>query len=93
MAKWEASFYTAVEATDNEMGPLVPGQIYVLAPSTDCFFKVAATGAGGAASSAAGSHLCKAGGEKEIMTNDADMFIHVIRDTADGKATASKVSL
>ena len=92
MSKWEASFFTAVTVADAELGGVVAGAQYKLSADTDLYFRVAVTGAGGAASAAAGSHFLKAGKVADITTLDASMFVHVIRKDADGVATLSKVS-
>jgi hypothetical protein len=71
---------------------MVTNQVYRLSTSTDCYYKVAATG--GSASAGDGSHYLHAGGTAEIWTTDATNFgfVHVIRRASDGVATLSLLS-
>lgn len=65
---------------------------YRLSSSTNCYFKVGATG--GSASVGADSHFLGAGMSIDIWTHDATNFgfVHIIRVAADGVASLSEMA-
>lgn len=90
------SQYTAVGVASAKFtNPMQPGQQYLFSASTNCFVKVTVTG--GAASAAADNILYITGGPPlPLCSPDSNgvtdnSYVHVIRDTADGKATLTLV--
>ena len=85
--------YVAVAATSAKFtAAMAPGILYRFTANTDCWVFVGVTG-GAAQASTANNHLCLSG-QTLILANPATSsvagsFVHVIRNTADGKATLS----
>jgi hypothetical protein len=81
------SQYTTVTSSSQKFtNACVVDHWYRLSSSTDAFFSVGATG--GSASAGADSHFIPAGGFRDFMVESAaNGFVHIIRDSADGKAT------
>lgn len=95
-----SSQYVAVASTSAKFtNPMKPGAIYRFTANTDCWVNIGATG-GAAAASAADMILCLSGQTLILTGPDYDPttpssttttngYVHVIRNTADGKATLS----
>ena len=86
---YEDSQYTTVTSSSQKFtNACAPDHWYRLRSSTDCFFAVGLTG--GSASAGANSHFLPAGVAVDFMVRSATAgFVHIIRDSADGKATLS----
>lgn len=94
----ELSQYLAVATTSAKFtNAMRPGVAYLLTANTDCWFTTGATG-GAAVASTAGNAFLISGQTKVLHGPHFDLsnpssstttssFVHVIRNTADGKAT------
>ena len=89
-----AQYLAVATASAKFTNAMVPGQLYRFTANTDCWVKIGVTGAS-AAASAADNHLCLSGQTlilRNPETSETDeSFVHVIRNTADGKATLSPI--
>jgi hypothetical protein len=92
--KAEAQYLAVATASAKFTNAMVPGQLYRFTANTDCWVTVAATG-GAAVASTANNHFCISGQVLILANPDtssvANSFVHVIRNTADGKATLSPI--
>lgn len=90
--KAEAQYLAVATASAKFTNAMEPGIIYRFTANTDCWVTVAATG-GAAVASAANNHFCISGQTLILANPDTssktNAFVHVIRNTADGKATLS----
>lgn len=89
-----AQYVAVASASAKFTNAMVPGIIYRFTANTDCWVKVTATG-GAAAASTTDNHLCLSGQTLILVNPDTSIttnsFVHVIRNTADGKATLSPI--
>lgn len=97
------SQYLAVAGTSAQFtNPMRPGQIYRFTANTDCWLCIAATG-GSAQANTANNILCLSGqtlilagphydASNPSATTTTNAFVHVIRNTADGKATLTALT-
>ena len=88
----EAQYLAIGAASGKFTNAMVPGIVYRFTANTDCWVCVAATG-GAAQASTANNHFCISGQVLLLCNPDtsstANAFVHVIRNTADGKGTLS----
>jgi hypothetical protein len=87
--------YLAIASTSAKFtNAMDPGILYRFTANTDCWLTIAATG-GAAIASTANNHFCISGQVLILANPDvsskANSFVHVIRNTADGKATLSPI--
>jgi hypothetical protein len=91
-----AQYVAVATASAKFTNPMSPGILYRFTANTDCWVKVTVTG-GSAAASTADNHLCLSGQTLILaapagdINTTANSFVHVIRNTADGKATLSPI--
>lgn len=86
-----AQYVAVAVASAKFTNPMQPGVLYRFTANTDCWVKVAATG-GAAAADTANNHFCISGQAITLAAPDSGItnsFVHVIRNTADGKGTLS----
>jgi hypothetical protein len=81
---------TVAATSDEFTSKMVVGYNYRLISTTNCWFKISATG--GTAAAAANNVYLAAGVPIEIKATDAtDAFVQVIRATADGTANLARL--
>lgn len=86
-----AQYQTVTSSSAKFAAAMAFGEQYVFTTTTDCWITTAATG-GSVTASAAGA-MFVAAGSAVLLTPDDDgsvWFVHIIRDSADGKASLTR---
>lgn len=87
------SQYLAIAGTSAKFAnAMEPGRLYQFAPTSDCWIRITSTS--GAAEVDTANNILVLSGQRVLLVNPdvngtTNAYVHVIRDTADGKSTLS----